>query len=100
MFYTYILRSQSHPQQLYTGSTTNLRTRLQAHNSGKSPHTSQFTPWTVVFYAAFPDKSLSHHFEKYLKTGSGRAFTSKHLLPAEPLSKTPSPPANPLPNLT
>ena len=97
MFYTYILRSLSHPQALYTGSTSNLRTRLQDHNSGKSPHTSQFTPWTVVFYPAFPNKSLSHQFEKYLKSGSGRAFTSKHLLPAKPLSKLPAHPANPLP---
>ena len=51
MFYTYILRSQSHPQALYTGSTSNLRNRLQDHNSGKSPHTSQFTPWTNLLCA-------------------------------------------------
>jgi hypothetical protein len=32
----------------------------------------------VIFYAAFPGKPLAERFERYLKTGSGRAFAKKH----------------------
>jgi len=31
-------------------------------------------------YVAFPNKYESFDFEKYLKSGYGRAFTRKHLL--------------------
>ena len=34
MFYTYILRSISHPEQRYIGSTSDLRKRLAKHNEG------------------------------------------------------------------
>jgi len=44
MYYVYLLRSQSAPAQVYTGFTENLRQRLAEHNSGKSPHTAQYTP--------------------------------------------------------
>ena len=79
MFYTYLLRSESHPTESYIGSTSNLRSRLSTHNSGKSPHTRNFMPWKLLFYAAFPDKPLAEKFERYLKSGSGRAFTTRHL---------------------
>jgi len=42
MFYTYILRSISHPEQRYIGSTSDLRKRLAKHNAGEVPHTSKF----------------------------------------------------------
>ena len=80
MFYTYLLRSESHPTETYTGSTSDLRNRLSDHNSGRSSHTKNFMPWRLVFYAAFPGKLLAEKFERYLKSGSGRAFAKKHLL--------------------
>ena len=79
MFYAYILRSESHPAETYIGTTSDLCSRLSAHNSGKSPHTRKFIPWKLLFYAAFPNKPLAEKFERYLKSGSGRAFTTKHL---------------------
>jgi hypothetical protein len=33
----------------------------------------------LVFYCAFADKYRALEFEKYLKSGSGRAFMQKHL---------------------
>ena len=39
MFYVYLLRSQSSPEQVYTGFTEDLRQRLAEHNMGKSTHT-------------------------------------------------------------
>ncbi len=45
MFYTYILRSISHPDRRYIGSTSDLRKRLAVHNAGGVPHTAKFGPW-------------------------------------------------------
>ncbi len=79
MFYVYILRSINQPDQIYIGSTHDLRTRLSHHNSGQSIHTNKFKPWELEVYVALPHKGLAGKFEKYLKTGSGRAFAKKHL---------------------
>lgn len=80
MYYVYILRSVADTRHTYVGTTQNLRARLAQHNSGKSIHTNKFKPWTVQFYAAFPHRNLAANFERYLKTGSGRAFAARHLL--------------------
>ena len=78
MHYTYILKSISHPSQIYIGFTANLKQRLIDHNSGKSPHTNKFKPWSLDFYCAFNTEEKAINFEKYLKSGSGRSFTKKH----------------------
>ncbi len=80
MFYVYILRSESHPDQTYIGSTHDLRSRLAQHNAGKSSHTNKFEPWNLLAYVALPQKELAEKFGKYLKGGSGRAFAAKHFL--------------------
>ncbi|MGA1237593.1 MAG: GIY-YIG nuclease family protein [Limisphaerales bacterium] len=77
--YVYILQSLSHPNQLYTGHTTDLHQRLQYHNSGKVPQTSKFTPRVVRSATAFRERARALAFERYLKTGSGRAFLKRHL---------------------
>lgn len=79
MYYVYILKSQ-HFEETYVGYTKNLKARLNEHNSGKSKHTSKFKPWVVIWYCAFEDNCIAIDFEKYLKSGSGKAFTMKHLL--------------------
>jgi putative endonuclease len=80
MWYVYVVRSDSCPEQEYTGATTDLKRRMADHNSGKSPHTTKFAPWTLIWYCAFPDKYKAMAFEKYLKSHSGRAFAKKRLL--------------------
>ena len=77
--YVYTLQSVSHPTQLYTGHTCDLCKRLKDHNAGKVPHSSKFKPWTIRTATAFPDLSRALAFERYLKTGSGRAFLRRHL---------------------
>jgi putative endonuclease len=79
MYYVYLLRSETHPDQTYIGSTHDLRSRLAQHNAGKSIHTNKFKPWNLMAYVALPDKLLAETFERYLKTGSGRAFAKRHL---------------------
>jgi len=78
MFYTYILQSLSKPSQQYVGHTEDLRQRVVEHNAGKCPHTSKFLPWKVKLYTAFETIEQARHFEKYLKSGSGRAFANRH----------------------
>ena len=79
MYYVYLLRSESHPNETYIGLTHNLRGRLADHNSGKSTHTKKFIPWRLISYVAFTERAQAERFEKYLKSGSGRAFTKSHL---------------------
>jgi predicted GIY-YIG superfamily endonuclease len=79
MHYVYLLRSIPNPNQTYVGHTKDLKTRLQSHNHGQSPHTSKFKPWRLVTYLAFNDKAKALSFEKYLKSHSGKASASKRL---------------------
>ena len=79
MKYVYLLQSIPHPEQRYIGLTSNVETRLAAHNAGQSPHTAQYRPWEILTYHAFADASKAAAFEAYLKSGSGRAFGQKHL---------------------
>jgi predicted GIY-YIG superfamily endonuclease len=78
VYYVYILRSVSHPAQAYIGSTHDLRARVAQRNAGRSIHTNKFKPWKVEAYVALPRKELADKFERYLKTGSGRAFATRH----------------------
>ena len=78
MFYTYILRSLSHPDQRYIGSTSDLKSRLAKHNAGEVPHTSKFKPWRIQTAIAFDSKEKAVAFEDYLKSGSGREFAKRH----------------------
>lgn len=78
MFYTYILRSLSVPDQRYIGSTEDLKSRWAKHNKGDVPHTEKFRPWKVEAYFAFETKEKAVSFELYLKSGSGHAFAKRH----------------------
>jgi len=76
--YVYILISENHPSRHYTGITTNLAERLQRHNQGRNPHTANFAPWRIETVIRFSDPEKARNFEQYLKSGSGRAFATKH----------------------
>jgi putative endonuclease len=79
MKYVYLIQSILYPDRKYIGVTQDLKTRLKSHNEGQSPHTSNFKPWKLVTYIAFSNESKAVAFEKYLKSGSGRAFANKRL---------------------
>ena len=82
MYYVYIIESRSHPEQRYIGFTGNrLELRLDRHNEGTTPATKRYRPWQLLWTCAFPGKDMALAFEAYLKSGSGRAFANKRLLP-------------------
>ena len=80
MFYVYIIRSISNPEQIYIGCTNNLKSRLDTHNSGKVFHTSKYKSWYLEFYSAFKTAELAFAFENYLKTPNGKQLARRHFL--------------------
>jgi putative endonuclease len=79
MKYVYILQSLADAEHFYTGITDDLDTRLSKHNSGGVTHTAKCRPWRIKSYVAFADEDRALAFEKYLKSGSGRAFAKAGL---------------------
>ena len=79
MYYIYIMKSLK-DGSLYKGFTEDLKERLKIHNQGGDDYTSRKRPWKLVWYCAFNDKKKALAFEKYLKSGSGRAFLKRHLI--------------------
>ena len=67
----YVLRSVPNRTRYYTGVTSDWRARLDAHNSGKCPHTASGRPWIVDVVVEFTDERRAVTFERYLKSGSG-----------------------------
>lgn len=78
MYYiVYIIRSLPYPDRIYIGYTTNLKQRLETHNSGRSIHTEKNKPWELIAFFGFKSKSTAIAFEKYLKSHAGRVFAAK-----------------------
>ena len=64
----------------YTGFTSNIQNRLQAHKSGEVSYTKSRLPVELVHVSLFKEKQNAYDFERYLKTGSGIAFRNKRLI--------------------
>ena len=71
MYYVYILLSKD-KEVLYKGSTADLKTRINQHNSGKVRATKSRKPWKLIYYEAFDNKTDALREERFLKTGKGR----------------------------
>lgn len=80
MFYVYILKSNK-TGKYYYGYTQNLKKRFNLHNAGLVKATKPNRPWQLIYYSAFDKMKYAKDFEKYLKTGSGKAFAYKRLVP-------------------
>jgi predicted GIY-YIG superfamily endonuclease len=77
--YVYRLVSSLYPNKVYVGLTENLSARLIKHNEGGVPSTAPYKPWIIETAHAFRSREKAVAFERYLKTGSGREFTRRHL---------------------
>ncbi|MEO1033045.1 MAG: GIY-YIG nuclease family protein [Bacteroidota bacterium] len=64
----------------YVGCTSNLEKRLKRHSAGQVISTKRRLPVKLVTHIVFNDKYKAYNFEKYLKSGSGRAFLNKRLI--------------------
>ena len=78
--YVYIIQSINTPDKFYVGSTRDVYARLAKHNEGGSVYTKNYTPWKLIWYSSFQERSKALDFEKYLKTCSGKVFMHKRLI--------------------
>jgi putative endonuclease len=76
--FVYVLRSVTRPDRHYVGLTSDIAAGLASHNAGESPSTSRHKPWRVVVLVQFAEEQRAVEFEKFLKSGSGRAFARQH----------------------
>jgi len=56
MYYVYFLRSLKDSSKTYIGYTTNLRQRLDTHNSDGSTYTKPYRPWILKMFLGFATK--------------------------------------------
>lgn len=73
MFYVYILKSKK-DNNLYTGSTNNLKHRFKEHNLGKVTSTKHRTPFELIYYEAYKSERGARKRESNLKLRA-QAFT-------------------------
>ena len=77
-WYVYILRCNDN--KLYTGCTSRLKDRIIEHQNGEVKSTKNRRPFKLLSCFAFNNKYTAYNFEKYLKSGSGKAFLYKRLI--------------------
>ena len=76
--FVYVLKSADGDPHFYIGLTSDVRARLSDHNAGRCPHTARYRPWQLHATIELPDEERAVAFERYLKSGSGRAFAKRH----------------------
>ncbi len=64
----------------YVGNTSCIQARLRAHENGAVNFTKNRLPVKLIHLSQFADKKLAYNFERYLKSGSGKAFMKRHLI--------------------
>ena len=78
MNYVYVLISKK-DGKFYTGSTNDLKRRLDEHNAGKVESTTRRKPFLLIYYEACIDEKDARQREKYLKSGMGKKYIRNRL---------------------
>jgi putative endonuclease len=78
MYYVYVLLSKK-DSRFYTGSTSDLRRRIQQHNSGNVESTMNRRPLKLVYYEACYNQDDAKAREMYLKSGMGKRYLKNRL---------------------
>ncbi len=78
MWHVYILKCAD--RTYYTGCTSDLDNRLIRHQQKQVTYTATRLPVELITCISFTDKYKAYNFEKYLKSGSGKAFAKKRFL--------------------
>ena len=76
--FVYIITSTVKAATYYVGVTSDMPSRLAAHNAGLNVHTARDRPWRTLIVIEFDEEAPALRFEKYLRTGSGREFARRH----------------------
>lgn len=80
MWYVYFLQLTN--GDIYVGSTNDLRRRVASHQQGRVISTRRYLPAVLRSYVAVGSEPHARQLERYFKSGSGKAFARKRLLPA------------------
>lgn len=78
MWYVYLLDCAD--GDIYKGSAKNVTDRIEDNKKGRVDATKHKLPIELICFIAFSNNDVAFRFEKYLKSGSGRAFINKHFL--------------------
>ncbi|OIP00126.1 MAG: endonuclease [Bacteroidetes bacterium CG2_30_33_31] len=70
MFYTYILKSETHGNYYY-GHTNDLEKRIKQHNMGQVKYTKGRRPWKLHYFEEFETKSGAAKREYFFKSIDG-----------------------------
>ena len=78
MYYVYILQSLK-DKSLYVGYSSDLRRRIEKHNSKQVTSTKKKIPLRLIYYEAYLEKKDALGREKFLKSGAGWRFIKKQI---------------------
>lgn len=78
MYYVYVLKSLK-DGKLYSGYTSDLKQRLEYHNSGKVESTKWRKPFEMIYYEGFRHQQDATAREKFFKTQWGRNYIKRVL---------------------
>ena len=73
MFYTYILKSESHGTYYY-GSSADVAKRLKQHNAGKVRYTKGRMPWKIHHVEEFATRAEAVKRERFFKSLDGYKY--------------------------
>jgi putative endonuclease len=76
--YVYVLLSEK-DGQFYTGYTSNLRNRINQHESGQVQSTRLRRPLKLVYFEGCIDQQDATRREKYLKSGNGKIYLKNRI---------------------
>ena len=74
-FYVYMLKSVGSNSVTYVGYTSNLKKRIDLHNSGKGAKFTRGRKWKLIFKEKYNSKSEAISREYYIK--HNRKFRNK-----------------------
>ena len=75
MFYVYMLKSKSIKPITYVGYTSNIKKRIDLHNSGKGAKFTRGRKWVLIYKEKFKSKNKAISREYYIK--NNRALRNK-----------------------
>ena len=77
MYITYILYSTK-INKFYTGQTSDLRRRLEEHNSGKTAFMAKGIPWKLLYSKEFDLRKDAIKLEKLIKKRGAARFLKEN----------------------
>ena len=78
MWYVYFLKLAN--DDVYFGSTNDLKRRFASHQAGQVVSTRGHLPLVLKSYVAVETELVARALERYFKSGSGKAFAYKRFL--------------------